>query len=185
MLSVKNGIRPSLGISVIAGDLYVADKSYWGPCGCLVSSQISADSILICYSFLSTETPVFLRSRVFILDVLYPLFHMYSSCVYQLDSYVYEYGLIQEWEKYEVSSIQYFTQKNVELYKSSGGWGRSLYKYITLQGHDPSTASHPGTLPVLFNGAKRRCRALDPGLCSAFPPCIAQVPQSLCYLYWL
>lgn len=41
--------------------------------------------------------------------------------------------------------------KKMELhvlgYRNSGARGSSLYKYITaatVQGHDPSTASHPG-----------------------------------------
>lgn len=58
-------------------------------------------------------------------------------------------------------------------YKSTRVWSSRLYEYITVakvQGHDPSTASHPGTPPVSFNGAKHCCWALISSLCSAFSP---------------
>lgn len=64
------------------------------------------------------------------------------------------------------------------------------YKYITaatVQGHDPSTVGHSGTLPVLFTGAKYSCWVLNLSLCSVFFPCTTQGPQSLCYyaLGWI
>lgn len=39
----------------------------------------------------------------------------------------------------------------------------------TVQGHDPTTASHMRALQVLFNEAKYCCRALTWGHCGAAP----------------
>lgn len=91
--------------------------------------------------------------------------------------------------------ILYFTCRRkggiacFEVQKTHLAWAVA-YKYITaatVQGHDPSTVCHSGTLPVLFTGAKYSCWALNLSLCSVFFPCTTQGPQSLCYyaLGWI
>lgn len=108
------------------------------------------------------------------LDVLHPLYHVYVL-------YMKDIRIVQEYGHMHQEKFGKKMELRVLGYRSSGAWSSSLYKYITaatVQGHDPSTASHPGTLPVLFNGAKHCCWAMNPGLCSAFSPCTTRLPQS-------